>query len=234
VTINDVVEATLTMWSGEQCYTSPTDRYSVAQYAYTQLGKENSSTELKRLCADLLRYGALAQSYKAYRIHALADSRLTESQKAYLTDLEKVSFVKTDRIGRELTEPVAVWRGKALDLTSKVGLTLVFSMTDPEISAVDLRLKVSYTDMDGKALTAWIGGARVYHEEMGYYAFSFHELPVSELRTVAEMQIYMGDTPLSCTLTYSAESYGSNKTGTLGQLCKALFAYSDSAAAFFR
>ena len=234
VTINDVVEATLTMWSGEQCYTSPTDRYSVAQYAYTQLGKENSSTELKRLCADLLRYGALAQSYKAYRIHALADSRLTESQKAYLTDLEKVSFVKTDRIGNEFTEPVAVWRGKALDLTSKVGLTLVFSVTDPEISAEALRLKVSYTDMDGKALTAWIGGARLYHEEMGYYAFSFHELPVSELRTVAEMQIYLADTPLSCTLTYSAESYGSNKTGTLGQLCKALFAYSDSAAAFFR
>ncbi len=234
VTINDVVEASLTMWCGEQRYISLPDYYSVAQYAYSQLGKEGSSAELKSLCANLLRYGALAQSYKDYRIHDLADSKLTESQKTYLTDLDTVSLVKTDHTGNEFAEPVAVWKGKSLDLTSKVGLTLIFTLTDPEISPQALRLKVSYTDMDGETVTAWVGGARVYHEEMRYYAFSFHDLLVSELRSIPQMQIYLGDTPLSCTLNYSAESYCSNKTGTLGQLCKALFAYSDSAKAFFR
>jgi hypothetical protein len=50
---------------------------------------------------------------------------------------------------------------------------------------------------------------------------------------VVSVQIYNGDTPLSATLQYSPDTYGNNKTGTLLELCKALFAYSDSAKAYF-
>jgi hypothetical protein len=68
---------------------------------------------------------------------------------------------------------------------------------------------------------------------MGYYVFRYYDLLASELRRVMKVQIFDGDTPLSCTMTYSADTYGNNKTGALGDLCKALFAYSDSAKAFF-
>ena len=47
-------------------------------------------------------------------------------------------------------------------------------------------------------------------------------------------QIYKGETPVSCTLQYSADTYGNNKTGDLLELCKALFAYSDSAGNYFK
>lgn len=43
----------------------------------------------------------------------------------------------------------------------------------------------------------------------------------------------VGETPLSCTLQYSDDTYGNNKTGSLLTLCKALFAYSDSAKSYF-
>ena len=46
-------------------------------------------------------------------------------------------------------------------------------------------------------------------------------------------QVYIGDQPASVTLRYSPDTYGNNKTGALGELCKALFAYSDSAKAYF-
>ena len=51
--------------------------------------------------------------------------------------------------------------------------------------------------------------------------------------SVVSAQVYEGDTPVSCTLQYSADTYGNNKTGALLQLCKALMAYSDSAKAYF-
>ena len=51
--------------------------------------------------------------------------------------------------------------------------------------------------------------------------------------SVVSVQVYHGETPLSCTLQYSADTYGNNKTGKLLTLCKALFAYSDSAKTYF-
>jgi hypothetical protein len=46
--------------------------------------------------------------------------------------------------------------------------------------------------------------------------------------------VFDGETQLTQTLRYSAESYAfKNTTGALGNLCKALFAYSDSAKTYF-
>ena len=73
----------------------------------------------------------------------------------------------------------------------------------------------------------------MYNEALGYYVFTVDTLLAAELRTVVSAQIFHGDTPVSCTLQYSADTYGNNKTGTLLDLCKALFAYSDSAKAYF-
>ena len=55
----------------------------------------------------------------------------------------------------------------------------------------------------------------------------------SDLRAVLSAQIYEGDTPVSHTLQYSPDTYGNNKKGDLLELCKALFAYSDSAKTYF-
>ena len=48
---------------GGREYYSPTDNYSITTYAYSQLSKQENSSELKVLCAELLRYGAKAQMY---------------------------------------------------------------------------------------------------------------------------------------------------------------------------
>ena len=50
---------------------------------------------------------------------------------------------------------------------------------------------------------------------------------------MVDAAIYEGTTKLSQTLRYSPDTYGNNKTGQLLTLCKALFAYSDTAKAFF-
>ena len=72
-----------------------------------------------------------------------------------------------------------------------------------------------------------------YNADRGLYAFTVDALLASELREVLTVQIFAGEEPVSTTLQYSADTYGNNKTGVLGELCKALFAYSDSAKAYF-
>ena len=72
-----------------------------------------------------------------------------------------------------------------------------------------------------------------FSEPKSYYAFTLDALLAAELRTVVSVQIFAGQIPVSCTLEYSAYTYGNNKTGALAELCKALFAYSDSAKAYF-
>ncbi|MBP3413559.1 MAG: hypothetical protein J6K89_09905, partial [Oscillospiraceae bacterium] len=67
VQMNDRLSSVLYGSKKGQPYYSPTDSYSIADYAYSQLNKEGSTATLKTLCADLLRYGSAAQSFKSYR-----------------------------------------------------------------------------------------------------------------------------------------------------------------------
>ena len=233
--MNDRIRSVLYGSKEGQAYYSATDDYSIADYAYSQMNKSAGSVPdvLRRLCADLLRYGAKAQIYKSYRTDALADSAMTASQRAYLSDLEAVSFGNTDRVLTDLDNAPITWAGKALNLESRVGLKFVFDPTNYSGSISDLMLCISYRDGNGNQRSGKIKDPALYNEAKGLYVFTADMLLAAELRSVVAVQIFADNTPLSCTLEYSADTYGNNKTGTLLDLCKALFAYSDSAKAYF-
>jgi len=216
-----------------QPYYSPTDTYSIATYAYSQMGKTGSTEELKTLCADLLRYGSAAQTYKGYRTDSLADSTMTEAQRAYLTDLDALTFGNLNQEGTELEAPTVTWAGKALDLQSKVGVKFIVDLKNYQGQAQELSLALSYMDQGGQTQTLTIEDIEVYKEADSLYAFSFYGLLAAELRTSVTVQVMAGDTPVSNSLSYSADTYGNNKTGQLLEVCKTLFAYSDSALAYF-
>ena len=233
VQMNDTLRSTLYGSKNGQVYYSAEDVYSIAQYAYAQLEKATAGESLKTLCADLLRYGSKAQIYKGYRMDKLADETMTEEQRSYLSDAEAVTFGSCNLVLEDLDAPTVTWAGKALDLASKVCLKLVFDPTAYTGNAQDLTLRVTYTGIDGKAYDLTLETPELYNESKNWYAFTLDTLDASELRTVISVQIYSGTTPVSYTLQYSPDTYGNNKTGTLGDLCKALFAYSDSAKRYF-
>ena len=233
VNMGDVVSAQLHMEKDGQEYLSKVDTYSVSQYAYSQLNKEGTPEKLKALCADLLRYGKEAQIYKSYRTDSLADASMTEENKAYLSDVEAVAFGNTNKTLTDLESPQITWAGKSLILDSKVCLKFIFSASKYSGSVDGLTLRVSYTDTYGAEKALTLADPELYNEKLGYYAFTFDSLLAAELRSVVSVQVYAGDAPVSYTLQYSADTYGNNKTGTLLELCKALFAYSDSARAYF-
>ena len=234
VNMNDTITATLYMEKDGRTYCSEADVYSISDYAYSQLNNPIASKKLKTLCAELLRYGAYAQTYKGYRTDALADKEMTPDHRAYLSDMESVTFGNTNTVLEDLSNAPILWKGKALSLESKVCLKFVFAPGSYTGDPTALCLRVSYRDGNGSDKTLEITGAELYNDKKGYYAFTLDVLNASELRTVISARIYEGQTPLSCTLQYSADTYGNGKNGTLLSLCKALFAYSDSAKAYFQ
>ena len=190
--------------------------------------------ELKVLCAELLRYGAKAQIFKSYRLDALVDARMTLEQKALLSDLEAVTFGNTN-LTENIPETNSItWLGKSLDLASKVSVKFIFTLGSYTGETEDLTMKVTYKDIYGKDKEMTISKVEVYNVDHGYYAFTLDSLLAAELRSVLTVQILAGDTVVSGTLQYSADTYGNGKSGTLGDLCKALFAYSDSAKSYFQ
>ena len=233
VNMNDRIRSVLYGTKEGQEYYSATDDYSIADYAYSQMNKSGNTESLKILCAELLRYGAKAQIYKNYRIDDLADSKMTDIHKAYLSDLEAVSFGNTNVTLDDLPNASIKWVGKSLNLDSKVCLKFIFTMGTYTGNTEDLNLYVSYKDTKGAEKTVILETAELYNANLKYYAFTLDTLLAAELRSVVSVRVYDGNTPVSCTLQYSADTYGNNKTGTLLDVCRALFAYSDSAKAYF-
>ncbi len=234
VQMQDVLEARLYMEKDGESYMSNADSYSIAQYAYSQLDKSNTSSKLKTLCAELLRYGAAAQVYKNYRTDCLADAGMTDTHKSFLSDLEGVSFGNNNLTLEDLAEPSVLWLGKTLLLDSRVTLKYVVNLSEFKGNMEDLSLHISYTNFAGEAKTAVVTGLTAYPGGENLYSFAFDGLLAAELRCVVDAAVYEGETQVSQTLRYSPDTYGNNKTGTLGTLCKALVAYSDAALAFFR
>ncbi len=233
VRMGDMVEAVLHMTKDGAAYISRTDTYSVATYAYAMLNS-TSDTKMLSLCADLLRYGAEAQTYKKYRTDSLVDAAMTATHRSYLSNTEALIFTATDIFLRDLEAPMIHCVGKTLDLGSKVGMKFVFSTANYSGDIAKLSMKVSYTGSNGEAKTVTLTGAEAYNANAGYYSFTFYGLLASELRTIVDVAIYEGNTQLSETLRYSAETYASKTAGTaLESLTRALFAYSDSARAYF-
>ena len=102
VHMNDRIHSVLYGTKDGQPYYSATDNYSITDYAYAQMNKAIMPATLKTLCADLLRYGAKAQIFKAYRTDTLADAAMTDTHKAYLSDMETVTFGNTNTVLNDL------------------------------------------------------------------------------------------------------------------------------------
>ena len=236
VQMNDTLQAELVNYDGVKFTVHCQDEYSIATYAMTQLNKDGASKELKALCADLLRYGAKAQIFKGYRTDALADANMSDVHKSYLADLDSVSLRNLNMEISNGGEPALEWYAKGLDLNTKVGLT--FMMIHTRNINYGYEICVRYQKQDGTQVSYIIDPDAVEMFDFGDgrngIRFAFHELPAAELRTPVCITVYdeQGN-PISNDLIYSAESYACGKTGTLSDVCKALFAYSDSAKAFF-
>ncbi len=233
VSMTHDITATLHMEKDGMHYISTPDVYSIATYAYSQLNKSSTEESLKALCANLLRYGTVTQLYKNYCTDRLPDGKLTEAQRAYLTELSTTVFDDVDRNLDDLAQPTVTWVGKSLILDSKVTLRFIFQAPSYTGDPTKLSLRVTYKNTRGETVTARVEGAELYQAEKSRYAFDFDGLLAAELRSTLSVAVYAGEDRISPTIEYSASTYGNGKEGELLTVCQALMAYSDLAKAYF-
>jgi hypothetical protein len=231
--MNNEVQAQLVMRRDGKTYLSKTDRYSIATYAYSQLKGENKPEALKTVCANLLQYGAKAQLWKEYRTDALADAGMTEEHRSYLTAPESVTFGNNKRVLGDLADPKVSFAGMGLRLDSKIVVRYVVDLSNYAGDPQTLSLRITYKGTDGTTETAILTELESYSPSKNYYAFSFDGLLAAELRTLTSAAVYEGDTRISETMEYSADTYGNGRTGTVLTVVQAMIAYSDSATAYF-
>ncbi|MBR4308964.1 MAG: hypothetical protein IKT58_05120 [Oscillospiraceae bacterium] len=233
VQVGDGLKAKLYMEKDGIRYCSAEDSYSIRNYCMNQLTKTGSSEALRKLCAELLRYGSCAQIYKSYRTDALCDRDMSEEDRALLTDPESILFGQSAGDLQDLPDAPVRWAGKGLNLDSKVQLIFAYLPGEYEERTEELQLRVQYKDIYGNQKEAVVENSVLYHAGLGYYAFYFHDLLAAELRQPVRGQIYAGDVAVSSIMEYSADSYGKGKSGALLDVCRAMCAYSDGAKAYF-
>jgi hypothetical protein len=158
---------------------------------------------------------------------------MTATHKAYLTNLDTVTFDNINATVAEIENPTLRIAGKTLSLDSKVTLKYIVDLSTYTGDPSDLSLIVNYTDLHGEKKSVVLTDIALYNESLNYYSFDFDGLLAAELRQKVSAAVYCGNTRLTGVLQYSASTYGNNKTGALGHLCKCLMAYSDSAKAYF-
>ncbi|MBR4308842.1 MAG: hypothetical protein IKT58_04510 [Oscillospiraceae bacterium] len=231
--MNNEIRAVLYMSKGEELYMSELDVYSVATYAYAQLDKDTASDSLKTLCADLLRYGAAAQIYKSYRTDNLADAKMTEKHKTYLSDLDTLTFGNNNRqLGNVVNAPIT-WVGKTLILDSKVTVRFIFDASEYTGDVNELSMTVNFRNYQGFERGMVVEDPKVYNADKNWYYFEVDSLLAAELRTVLNISIWDMESQVCETMEYSPDTYGNGKTGNLLNVCKAMIAYSDSALYYF-
>ncbi len=229
--MNDEIEAVFHMTKDGQEYYSKTDVYSVAEYAYGKLDstKATDTAELKTVCANLLRYGSMAQTQFAYRTDALVDAKMTATHKTYLTDLSKVEMKSYMKQLNDLANFTVPWKSATLELGNKVIMCLIANLSSYAGDPSQLTMRLSYIDSKGQSITVE-RPLEVYNPAENYYAVSYDVLRATEMRTIVSAAIYLNGERVSKTVEYSIESYGGRNPS---DLCRAMLAYGDSANAFF-
>lgn len=231
--MNDEISAVIHMTKNGIAYTSRTDTYSIAEYAYNMLNKNGTSDALRTLCADLLRYGSQAQRYFSYRTDSLADCDMTQAQASYLTELDSVPLENHMQMLNDMEAPTLKWKSASLVLGNRISLQFIANLSTYEDSLSNLSARISYEDANGAVKTVILSHFVPIEGSDSLYSIECDFLAAKDLRCVLTASLYEGETQCSRSVRYSVESYASRQQNELLTLCRAIMAYSDSARSFF-
>ncbi|MBQ4037457.1 MAG: hypothetical protein IJC84_04955 [Clostridia bacterium] len=222
--------------------------FSVAQYCaegtkrlaegdtdwYTAAHGAGTVEDFKRLCMDILYYGAAAQEYVSYKTDALVTSPavtegLTADFLALATPAGRYNYDSVQDLAyRTVSSPKASFLGSNLNLSENIALFLYFS------TEVDGNYKVVVTDEDGNAVTT------VENKALGVTPYGYQAKLDMGARDLFRPYLFTvcdeNGTPVSDTLRFSAESYVSNSLLTaeedLWELMDRMMNYGASAMNF--
>ncbi len=210
--------------------------YGILTYAKNTLQK-TTDENLKTLLVDMLNYGAQAQDYFDYHEEFLANSTLTEEEKAYATvtepELSSALIPDDPKIPGSGSYGFSI-AGASLVLKDKVELN--FFITVKEGSLEGKKMVIIYEDAAGNAVKTEIGSESFVLDKSGLYKVNFDGLRAKDMRVPVTCWVEdEAGERMSNALTYSIESYAASKVSneTLKPLLLDMMRYGDSAQNYF-
>ena len=202
--MGDSLTATLHFVYDGAAYSRDLGAHDLKQYALGRL-RNSASEDYRTLMADLLSYGAAAQTYLGYRNDAPVNVDLNDTEKT-LTNRAYAPLTGAQDDGDTGTYPAAITQ-KEFRLGDKIALYLATDL-DKDSDLSDVTLRIRYTDRLGNAVERRVSGATfAYSEAAGGYTVYFDELKASELRSVLTLTLVRGGTQISRTVQYSFDTY---------------------------
>ena len=195
--VNDTITVTLYGTFNGKVYKAEEYSYSVATYCYNRLAK-SSDAKFKRVCVDLLNYGAAAQTYFSYNTENLANAALTDEQKAF-GSTEYSALIDNRTNSGEYTD----YGVKAFNLVYEEVIKVLVAVEAKNLNGV-----VAKVTLDGKVYEIasseftplTIGGVQCY-------AFYFTNILPNQTRSVFSVTLEKDGVAVGNTMTYSIESY---------------------------
>ena len=213
-------EVTAELYSGESKLAEQT--YSVEQYCKGRIADETSDADLKTLCADILAYGAAAQTYKGYK----TDSLVNAENAGVPTDFEQIE--ETDLSVTGAIDENTAFTGANCYFDGKNEIYFIYKTDD--VSAITYAAK-----KDGKTV-----GYRLKESGAGKYAVVIDVYAV-DFDAVYTVSLTKGEN--TQTATYSLKSYvyywqnkteeGSETLLPMATLARALWNYGKASEAWY-
>ncbi|MBE6927909.1 MAG: hypothetical protein E7467_05410 [Ruminococcaceae bacterium] len=202
----------------------PTKTDSIKDYLMRGLDLATSTAEKKTMYVDMLRYGAVAQTYFQYDTENLVDADLTKAQLAFATTEipEAVDNSKAEGGIGTLNTSVVL----------KARVTLTLSHLKPGANLANMKFVVKDA-LDGTVIKE----LAAYNLNPVMVAADFDDVGAKQMRRLITVTLYDGDTAITDTVTWSVESYVAKIRATstdAGQidLVNAMLTYGDAVAAY--
>lgn len=203
-------------------FTATTD-YSVAQYCYETLEKEQTGDALRTLLVDTLNFGAACQQYRNSNAE-LVNSALTQEQRSWGTTAPLRALESCTDIGKNNGE--VKWYGVSALMGDRVQMRVYFDTQD----------KTDLTVLAECAGSVWT--LTQVNAKDGRYYVDFSQLAPTQMSEAVAFTVYRGETAVSSTMRYSLESYAeswltrSGASDAQKELVTAMIRYGDAAKAY--
>ena len=182
--------------------------------AYVTRILENQNADTKTMLVDMLNYGAAAQASFDYDEENLANSNLTEAQKAYATSEVSYSDIRVKGTN---------YYGSTLNLGNNLSLVLYFQNI-----STDMYAEVSFTNHYGEEKSVRIEGTKFYHYSGSIYKVAVNEVVVADVGQPVTCTIYDSLGNEVGTVTDSIESYIARMSST-DELYETIMKFANSA-----
>ena len=185
--------------------------------AYVMRNVDSQSPAVQKLMVDMLNYGAAAQVNFGYNTDDLANSQLTDAQKAYGT------AVAPENTNGMVAAPN--FMGSRLVLESSIQMQLAFSGV-----TTDMYAQYKFTDHNGNERVVDVKSDE-FIAVGNFYCVNLGELVYADARALVEVTIYNADGSVHAVGIDSIEGYAARYSSVtlVGELMK----FADSAYAYF-